>query len=311
MDRLRAMELFQSVSRTGSFTDTAREFGISPTSVSRTLTELEDFLHVKLLRRSTRHVDLTEAGQEYARQLDGILWSINEAQKNITAISTAPKGTLRVHSRMMFGLGVLSPLITEFTQQFPEIRIELLLGERKVDLRRQQIDIDFRITPPEEAGLRRRMLFQSERYLIAAPAYLARHPAPRVPAEIAAHQCLAYLLPGDNYVWRFQANDHIEEVVIDPRQISNNGMALLEMARLGEGIALLDDYTVANDIAQGRLVRVLPDYRVTNTTFEEGIYATILDTPMVPAKIRVFLDFIIDRVAGSDRRFAPFRDRPA
>ncbi|MBU4609395.1 LysR family transcriptional regulator [Achromobacter sp. GG226] len=310
MDRLRAMELFLSISRTQSFSETARLFGVSATSVSRMITEFENELNVKLLLRSTRQVVLNEAGQEYARQLEGILWSINEAHNNITAIRAAPKGTLRVHSRMMFGLGVLPPLIAEFRTQYPDIHIELLLAETKADLRRQQIDIDFRIAPPVEAGLKRRILFKSERHLVASPAYVASMPPLTEPRQVAEHHCLPYLLPGDNYVWRFMTPDGVEEVAIKPRHVSNTGMALLELARLGEGIALLDDYTIANDVARGTLVRLLPEFRVTNTTFEEGIYATILDTPMIPAKIRLFLDFVASRVSGKDQRFQAYR-KPA
>jgi len=105
MDRLRAMEFFLSVTKTRNFSETARQFGVSATAVSRMITDFEDELKVKLLLRSTRQIVLTESGEEYAAQLEGILWSINEAHANITAIRQAPKGLLRVHSRMMFGLG--------------------------------------------------------------------------------------------------------------------------------------------------------------------------------------------------------------
>ncbi|WP_260013178.1 LysR family transcriptional regulator [Sulfitobacter sp. W074] len=303
------MELFQSVAKTGSFTATAVKFGLSPTSVSRALSDFEAQLNVELLRRSTRHVDLTEAGKDYARHLEGILASIQDAQNSITAISSAPQGMLRVHSRTMFAVSVLTPLIAEFTRTYPDILVELLLGEAKVDLRHEQVDIDFRIAPPDEASLKRRMLFRSERYLVASPGYLERRDAPKKPDQLADHDCLAYLLPGNNFVWRFKAGERMQEVQFSPRQITNSGLVLLELARLGEGIALLDDYTVANDIESGRLVRLMPEYSVTNTSFDEGIYATILDTPMVPAKIRVFIDFLADRVAGANRRFINFRNR--
>lgn len=304
MDRLRAMELFLSISQTRNFSETARRFGVSATGVSRMITDIEDELKVKLLLRSTRQVALTESGQEYARQLEGILWRINELQSNITAISSAPQGLLRVHSRMMFGLGVLPPLIAAFRKLYPEIHIELTLGEAPADLRRSQIDVDFRISPPVEAGVKRRMLFQSERYLVAAPAYLAGKADLRVPEDILAHECLAYQLPGDEYTWLFKQQDPIGEVAFKPRHVSNNGIALLELARLGEGLALLDDYTVHNDIRQGRLVRVLSDYRISNKGFDEGMYATILDTPIIPAKIRLFLDFVGEHVAGPELRFS-------
>jgi len=310
MDRLRAMELFLSVSRTGSFTATARQYGVSPTSASRVISDFEDYLKVKLLVRSTRQVILTEAGQEYARQIEGILWSINEAENSITAISSVPQGVLRVHSRTMFGLGVLTPLIAEFRKEYPEIRIELTLSETLVDLRRQNIDIDFRIAPPEEAGLRRRRLFVSQRYLVASPDFVASNPTITAPEDIQRCATLAYMIPGGSYIWRFKREEELQELEIQPRHIANNGIALLEWARSGEGIALLDDYTIADDLQHGTLVRLLPEYRVTNTTFEEGIYTTIIDTPLVPIKIRVFLDFITARVAGGERRFTFRQNAP-
>ena len=304
MDRLRAMELFLSISQTRNFSETALRIGISATGVSRMITDIEEELKVKLLLRSTRQVALTESGQEYARQLEGILWRINELQANITAISSAPQGVLRVHSRVMFGLGVLPPLIAAFRKRYPEIHIELTLTEAAVDLRRNQFDIDFRISPPVEAGVKRRMLFQSERHLAATPAYLAGKPALQVPEDILQHDCLAYELPGNEYTWIFKQEERLTEIAFKPRHVSNNGIALLELARLGEGLVLLDDYTVHNDIRAGRLVRVLTDYRISNKGFDEGMYATILDTPIIPAKIRLFLDFVAEHVAGPELRFA-------
>lgn len=304
MDRLRAMELFLSISQTKNFSETARRFGISATGVSRMITQIEDEMKIKLLLRSTRQVALTESGQEYARQLEDILARINELQGNITAISTAPQGLLRVHSRMMFGLGVLPPLIAGFRNLYPDIHIELTLGEAPVDLRRHQFDIDFRISPPVEAGVKRRMLFQSERHLVAAPSYLACKPSLQAPEGILEHECLAYQLPGEEYTWMFKQQEQLREISFKPRHVSNNGVALLELARLGEGLALLEDYTVHNDIRQGRLVRLLGDYRISNRSFDAGMYATILDTAIIPAKIRLFLDFVTEHVAGPELRFA-------
>lgn len=304
MDRLRAMELFLSISKTQSFSETARRFGVSATAVSRMITDIENELKVTLLLRSTRQVVLTESGQEYAREIEGILWRINELRSNITAISNAPQGLLRVHSRVMFGLGVLPHLIAEFRKRYPDIHIELTLAEAPVDLRRNQIDIDFRIAPPVEAGVRRRMLFQSHRHLVAAPAYLANMPPLNGPEDILAHDCLAYQLPGNEFTWIFKQGETTRPVTFKPRHVSNSGIALLELARLGEGLALLEDYTVHSDIRQGRLVRVLADHRVTNTSFDQGMYATITDTPIIPAKIRLFVDFVAEHVAGPELRFS-------
>jgi len=303
MDKLRAMELFLSISHTLNFSETARRFGISATGVSRMITELEDELKIKLLLRSTRQLALTESGQEYARQLDEILRRITDAESNITAISTAPRGVLRIHSRVMFGVGVLPSLIAAFRKQHPEIHIELTLTESAVDLRKDQFDIEFRISPPVEAGIKRRMLFLSERHLVATPAYLASKPELKTPQDILAHDCLAYQLPGDQYAWFFKQQEQITEITLKPRHVCNNAIPLLELARLGEGLVLLEDYTVHEDIRQGRLVRVMADYRITNKGFEEGMYATILDTAIIPAKVKLFLDFVADHVAGPELRF--------
>ncbi len=198
---------------------------------------------------------------------------------------------------------MLPPLVAAFRKLYPEIHIELTLTEALVDLRRNQIDIDFRISPPVEAGVKRRMLFQSERHLVATPGYLAGKPALEKPESILEHDCLAYQLPGDQYTWLFKQQEEPIEIAFAPRHSSNNGIVLLELARLGEGLALLDDYTVHNDIGSGRLVRVLSDYRISNKGFDEGMYATILDTPIIPAKIRLFLDFVAEHAAGPELRF--------
>jgi len=307
MDRLRAMEMFLSVAKTGSFTETARLSATSATSVSRIISDLEDYLGVQLLLRSTRQVALTEAGDSYVSQIEPILWSIEEVRNGISAISTKPQGVLRIHSRTMFGLGVLTPMMPQFAALYPDIRVELALGEEKVDLRRQGIDIDFRISPPAEAGLKRRKLFESQRLLVASAAYLAKRPPVRSPSDLLGHDLLVYLRPGDAYYWRFKGNDGDLDLEIAPRHVSNNGMVLLDLALSGLGIALLDDYTVAHWLTKGDLVQLLSDHSVTNSTFEEGIYATFLDTPLVPAKIRTMLDFVIERTSGRQRRFDVWR----
>lgn len=308
MDRLRAMELFLSISQTQNFSETARSFGISATAVSRSITELEKDLDVKLLLRSTRQVVLTEPGQQYAQQLEGILWQLNELRANVSAISNVPQGLLRVHSRAMFGLRVLPPLIAEFGKLYPDIQVELIVAETQADMRRSQIDIDFRISPPVEAGVKRRMLFQSNRYVVASPAYLAGRPALLKPEDILDHDCLAYLWPGNEYTWIFKDDEQTQTIAFKPRHVSNSGNALLELARLGEGLALLDDYTVHEDILHGRLVRVMCGYRITNTEFGQGMFATISDSPIIPAKIRLFLDFVAERVSGPELRFTAYNN---
>lgn len=120
---------------------------------------------------------------------------------------------------------------------------------------------------------------------------------PTTPSELNNHDTLIYWLPGGRHTWKFQRGDQIDEMEMKPRHLTNNGIVLRDLALRGEGIALLDDHTVAADIETKALVRLLPEYRITYTSFDEGIFATILDTPVIPAKVRCFLDFVADHIS--------------
>lgn len=304
MDRLRAMELLIAAVDTGSFSAAGRRFALSPTSVSRHISDLEEALGVGLVHRSTRHLSLTEAGEDYVRNARGILASIAETEGRARAMQSKPSGTLRLHARHMFGLGVLAPSLPEFRARHPQIQVELHLGDRPTNLRETGIDIDFRIAPPQEAGLIRRKLFGSDRYLVASPDYIRTMPPLNEPQDLTQHRCLTYWLGHDEIYWRFLRDQQIEEMLIPSALTTNNGQVLLMLAKMGHGITLLDDYTVAGDLKAGSLVRLLPDYRVTNTTYEEGIYATFLENVQTPVKIRVFLDFILERLPNRGPRKA-------
>ena len=301
MDKLRAMELLVEAAERGSFSAAGRRFGLSPASVSRQISELEAHLGVTLVHRSTRNLALSEAGQTFALRAAAILAGVRAAAADAASLQETPRGVLRVHSRTMFGIAVLAPLQTDFAALYPEVTVELHLSERPVRLREDGFDLDFRIAPPQELGLMRRRLFHSDRVLLAAPAYLSGRAPVAAPQDLMPHACLPYVRGHDAVYWRFARDGAIEELSMPVAFASNNGQVLLECARRGHGIALLDHYTVAADIAEGRLVRLLPDYRVSNTTFEEGIYATYLETVQVPLKLRIYLDFVAKKWRGLAR----------
>lgn len=295
MDKLRAMELLVAAAETGSFSAAGRRFRLSPASVSRHISDLEAHLGVTLVHRSTRQLTLSEAGETYVPKAEAILAGIRAAEADAASLMETPRGVLRVHSRTMFGIAVLAPLQPDFAALYPEVTVELHLSERPVRLREEGFDLDFRIAPPQEAGLMRRRLFASERVLIASPEYLAMSPPLEEPRDLMKHACLPYVQGHDAVYWRFVKGERTEELSVPVAFGSNNGQVLLETARRGHGIALLDHYTVARDISAGRLRRLMPDYRVTNTTFEEGIFATFAETVQVPTKLRVYLDFISEK----------------
>lgn len=296
MRRLQAMELFAAAARLGSLSAAGRRAGLSPAAVSRQVAALEGALGVRLLDRTSRALRLTEAGREYLARLEPILADIAAAEAAASALQATPRGTLRVHSRTMFGLRVLAPLVPEFQALHPELRLELRLSERPARLLEEELDLELRIGPAAEMALRQRLLLRTERLLVASPAYLARMPPVATPRDLPAQHCLAYWMGPEEVTWRFLGPDGLEEVPIAARFAANNGEVLRALALAGHGIALLDDYTVRDALEAGALVRLLPGWRVTNSAFDEGIFAVFRDGGPLPAKTRALLDFLAARL---------------
>lgn len=297
MDKLRDMELFALTARQESFTKAAKAAGISPASVSRRIAELEAQLGVQLISRTTRSVTLTEAGSLYYARVQRILEELTDADEAVSALQQTPHGALRVHSRTLFGLLVVGPLIPKFQSIYPDIRLELTLSERQIRLREEEFDLDLRFGAPQDPSVVRRRVLASERILVASPQYLAASPPLEKPADLAGHACLGYLIGHEPIVWRFMVEGRLEEIVVPAGLSVDNGELLRRLAIAGHGIALLDDFTVRREIEDGRLVRLLPHCRVTNTTFEGGIYAVYKETAYLPQKIRVFIDFLVENAA--------------
>ncbi|TKT69638.1 LysR family transcriptional regulator [Aquamicrobium sp. LC103] len=299
MSKLRAMEIFVGAAREGSFSKAAKAAGLSPASVSRHIAELEAQLGVQLISRTTRSVALTEAGTHYFARAERILEEIADADHEAAALQTTPRGVLGVHSRTLFGLQVLGPLLPLFQQAYPEIRLELTLSERQIRLREEEYDIDLRFSAPQDPSLVQRKILSSQRILVASPLYLARSSTVTEPGDLKDHNCLTYLLGPEPAVWRFMKDDKLQELQIDSALGTDNGELIRRLAVIGDGVALLDDFTVRSELRDGTLLRLLPDYRITNTTFDGGIYAAYRQTSYLPRKIRVFLDFLVEHAGRS------------
>lgn len=293
MDKLRAMALFVATAERGSFSAAGRLYGLSPASVSRHVDELESNLGVTLIHRSTRALSLTESGLTYLPEARDILSRVRAADTALADQTQLPRGLLRVHSRTMFGISVLAPLHPALATLYPDLVVDLHLSEKPARLREDGFDLDFRIAPPAENGLVRRRLFLSRRLLVAAPAYLARHPPISGPRDLLAHACLTYWINHERVCWQFRDGQHKEDIAISTAFSSNNGLVLLTMALAGQSVALLDEYTVADHLRSGALVQILPRLRVTNTTFEEGIFVAYSETTFMPTKLRCYIDFVV------------------
>jgi DNA-binding transcriptional LysR family regulator len=291
---LRAMRVFVSVVQTGSLSSAGRLLGLSPASVSRQLQALEEELGTRLVHRTSRRLTLTEAGELYARQADQILHQVEEANASVSSLELKPRGTLRVHSRMLVGQQYVVPALPRFLAAYPEVRVDLALSNFPVDLIERNVDVDIRIGKLVDSSLMVRKLASSERIVCATPGYLATRPPIREPFDLARHNCLTYRVNMGRTVWRFlDAAGTMTEVPVDGSFRTDNGPAVVAAAQAGIGVALLPDWSIREELRAGRMVRLFPDHTISHLEFENGIYAVYLQTRHMSAKLRVFLDFLV------------------
>lgn len=294
MDSLQPMRIFVSVVQNGNLSSAGRQLGLSPASISRHISALEKTVGCRLVNRTSRKLTLTEAGALYFKKVEQILHQLAEANESVAQLQSTARGTLRVHSRMLVGHLVIVPALPAFLTRNPEVKVDLLLSNRVIDLVEQNIDVDIRIGKLADSSLVARRLAVSERILCAAPDYLARRAPPRLPSDLAAHNCLTYRLNLGRTVWRFlNSADVLVEIPVSGNLESDNGYALLAATLAGVGIALMPDWAVKRPLADGRLRRLLPDYRISHVEFDNGVYAVFQQNRYMSAKMRAFLEFLV------------------
>lgn len=294
MDWLQPMRIFVSVVQNGSLSSAGRQLGLSPASVSRHISALEESLGCRLINRSSRKLTLTEAGELYFTKVEQILLQIAEANDTVAQLQTMPRGTLRVHTRMLVGHLIVVPALPDFLSRNPEVKVDLLMSNNTVDLVERNIDLDIRIGKLVDSSLVAKRLVRAERVLCATPAYLKSRTAVEAPSDLVAHNCLTYRINVGQTVWRFvEGSGAMQEVQVSGSLQSDNGLALLTATLASVGIALMPDWAVRDQLADGRLQRLLPHYRVSHIEFDNGVYAVYQRTHM-SAKVRAFIDFLAE-----------------
>lgn len=294
VDWLQPMRIFVSVVQNGSLSSAGRQLGLSPASVSRHISALEESLGCRLVNRSSRKLTLTEAGELYYGKVEQILHQIAEANDSVSQLQTAARGTLRVHTRMLVGHLIVVPALPEFMERNPDVKIDLLMSNNAVDLVERNIDVDIRIGKLNDSSLVARRLSPAERVLCASPAYLASRGAVHSPDDLAAHNCLTYRINVGQTVWRFLDEAGVlKEVPVAGSLQSDNGLALLNATLAGVGVALMPDWAVREHLAAGRLKRLLQQFRISHIEFDNGVYAVYQRSHMA-AKVRAFIDFLAE-----------------
>lgn len=303
-DNFAAIPLFVAVVECGSFSAAGQRLGITKSAVSKRIAQLEGSLGVQLLHRTTRSLSLTEAGEQYFGYARNACAVAQEGEDAITRLQGQPQGILRLSVPMVFGRLHIAPLIPVFLAACPEVEINMMMDDKLVDLVEGGYDLAIRIGRLADSSLIARRIAPCYSVLCAAPAYLARSGMPKDLAQLAQHNCLFYSYYRAGSEWQFQGPEGA--VRFQPRgnyQV-NNSEALREALIAGLGICQMPTFIVGEDLAQGRLVELLPDYRLP----EHAIYAVYPERKHVPAKVTAFVDFLLAQLGGERPYWDVMRD---
>lgn len=287
------MRIFVEVAHRGSFAAVARDRDVDPSSVSRAVALLEDEVGVRLFQRSTRRLMLTEVGEIYLSKINSLVDELDHARDEARGLSIDPTGTLRLTTSVAYGNTCLVPLLPKFRQRYPKIKLELLLTDTVVDLVSERVDLAIRLARHFDANYIATKLLDTQYRVCASPEYLKKNKAPENPQELQQHKCLLFPLPDFRSRWIFKnKKGTVEEVAIQGDVTILNALALRACALSGMGPVLLSNWLIDEDIAQGRLIDLFPDYRVTANEFNTAIWLGYPSRAHLPNKVRVMIDFL-------------------
>lgn len=296
VDRLGAMAVFRRVVEAGSYSAAARALGVSVAGVSKQVAALEARLGVRLLHRTTRRLALTEAGREFHARCGRILDEVAEAEARVVEREATVRGSLRVTAPVSFGLLHLGGPLAAFASAHPDVRVELVLADRLVDLVEEGFDVALRMAArPPDTSLVAVKLARARRVVCAAPGYLRRAGRPRRPADLASHRCLVNPATVSPTTWLLRSPDGPLSVDVTAALSVNSSIALRDAALAELGLALLPEFVVADALRDGRLEAVLRTYEPEPLE----VYALHPHGRFVPRRVRLFLDVLRAQLAGS------------
>lgn len=294
MDRFDELQVFLAILDSGSLAAAGRKLMRSPPAVTRVLGVLEQRLGARLIERSTRKLAPTEAGLRFAEQARRVL-SEYEGALASHAPST-PRGMLRITAPVVFGRRHVTPMVTKYLAAYPEVRANIVLADRNVDLIEDGIDVAFRIGPLRDSGMVARRLGQVRQMLVASPAYLKRHGAPRQPSELASYDIVLNTTARPLPEWRFRKNGRDFAVRFQPLLQLNDVEATLNTVRGGAGIGRFLSYQVADDLNKGKLVPLLESYEPAPLP----VHLLVASGRHMPPSLRTFVDDALAHFATLD-----------
>ncbi|MCZ2497948.1 LysR family transcriptional regulator [Xylophilus sp. Kf1] len=290
MGHLRRLAYFVAVVETGSFTAAAERLGITKAVVSQQVARLEKEFHTSLLVRTTRRVAVTDAGQSFYQRCAAILQDAEDAFATLADTAAEPSGTLRLTAPFDYGVGVVVPAIAAFVRRYPACKVDAVLSDQTLDIVSGRIELAIRVGWLVENSLQARKIGDFRQQLVAGAALAGQVAGLRQPADIAALPFVGNTALPDHLNWRFtHGSSGQQTVTVQPSIQIDATLAVREAVRQGAGLSVLPDYAVAEDIAAGRLVEVLPEWRLPSG----GIHAVFPAARFRSAKVRAFVELLV------------------
>lgn len=284
MNQWEGIDEFVCVAELGHFSGAATRLGLSSSHVSRQVARLEDRLQTRLFYRSTRKVSLTEAGQTFLQHCQRLQDARDEALQAITDLGSEPKGLLRMTCAVAYGESFIMPLVDDFMQRHPQLRVEMTLTNQTLDLLHGSYDLAIRLGRLQDSSMIATRIAPRHMYLCAAPTYLAHHGAPHSLSELPRHNCLI----GSSDVWGFQQRGKEVPVRVQGNWRCNSGQAVLEAALRGFGLCQLPDYYVREHLRSGALRALLPQHQPPHT----AVWALYPQQRHLSPKVRQLVDYL-------------------
>jgi DNA-binding transcriptional LysR family regulator len=288
LDDLGEMRTFVGVVEGQSFSAAARALGATTSAVSKRIAALEGKLGTQLFHRTTRTLATTEAGQVLYERVRRVLTELADAERDVVGLGEGLRGVVRVSAPVTFGQLHVAPLVADFLLDHREVRIELTLDDRYVNVVAEGFDLAIRAGRLVDSTLIARKLASDRRVVCGAPSYLERHGVPRTPAELASHDCMRHALHDASATWTFDGPHGRESVVVQSSLRLNHGGAIRAAVLRGLGLALLPGFTVDDDLRSGALRTVLDEYRLPPS----GIYAVMPADAHATRKVRSLVDHV-------------------
>jgi len=288
------MEVFAKVVDEGSLSAAARTLGLTPSAVSRIIARTEQRLATRLLLRTTRAITLTAEGDAYLRGARRILADLVEVEEAITD-QGVPRGRLRVSAALGHGRQTVVPLVAAFSAVYPQVLVDLTLSDEITDILGGQADVALRFGHLPDSSLSARFIGDTGEVIVASPAYLERCGVPQQPEDLAGHNCLRFNFRRAVSEWPFRRDGQDFSLKVAGNIECSSGEALAQLAKIGAGIARIGTFTVADELRSGELVPLLEAY---NPGDREPIHAVFVGGPAMPARVRVFVDFLVQHHQG-------------